>query len=106
MPVDETNLLLPEASVPPKDTSRLFEPEKLLRLSEWVRRRSQSVQEKFSCVPEDEQVKHKKTNDTKASITKRQERKRGTQTTPDKADSTISGQNAVHNQPTRGQDLE
>ena len=107
LPAGETNLSLPEVSVMGPDTTRLFDPEKLLRLSEWVAARSKSVLEKFSCVQQDENVGHKKTNDTKAFTTKCSTRKgRRTHATPNQTNSTVSGQNALHNQPTLGPDKE
>ena len=107
LPAEETNLSLPEVSVMGADTTRLFDPEKLLRLSEWVAARSKFVLEKSSCVPEDENVGHKKTNGTKAFTSKRSTRKgRRTHATPDQTDSTVSGQNARPNQRTLRPDKE
>ena len=97
LPADETNLFVQETSVPAKDTSRLFEPKKLLQLSEWVRRRSKSLSEKFSCVPEDEEIKHKKANATKSVSSRHSSRKRRTQATPHQTDSPFGGQDALHN---------
>ncbi len=106
MPADETNLFVQQVSDRQLDKIRLFSPEKLLRLSEWVTAHSKSLTEKFSCVPEDELGEHRKTNDTKAFTIKRSARKRRTDETPDQADSTVSGQNALHNQPARRPDEE
>ncbi len=102
LPAEETTLALPEAGVMRADTTRLFDPEKLLRLSEWVAARSKSVKHKFSCVPEDEEASHKKTNDTTGSKKARSTgKKRRTHATPNQTDSTAGGQNALKNQPTR-----
>jgi len=90
----DSTLSYPTSGVMRADTNRLFDPEKLLRLSEWVAARSKSESEKFSCVPEDEEASHKKTNDTtkhkKARSTRKQLRTHGT---PDKTDFPDGGQN-------------
>ena len=107
LPAEETTLSYPEAGVMGADTTRLFDPEKLLRLSEWVVASSKSVAEKFSCVSEDEEAEHKKTNDTTESKKARSTgKKRRTQATPDKTDGTDGGQNTLTNQPTRRPDQE
>ena len=107
LPAEETTLSLPEAGVMRADTTRLFDPEKLLRLSEWVAARSKPVLEKFSCVPEDEEAEHKKTNDTtKAKKARSTGKKRRTYATPNQTDSTAGGQNALKTQPIRCSDQE
>lgn len=107
LPVEETTLSYPEAVVMRADTTRLFDAEKLLRLSEWVAASSKSVLEKCSCVPEDEEAEHKKRNDTTGEKKARSTgRKRRTHATPDKTDSTDGGQNTLTNQPTRRPDQE
>jgi hypothetical protein len=94
LPAEETTLVDLAAGVMRADTTRLFDPEKLLRLSEWVAARSKSVSSNFSCVPEDEEASHKKTNDTKKHKKGRSTRKQlRTHATPDKTDSTDGGQN-------------
>ncbi len=94
LPAEETTLEYPTSGVMRADTIRLFDPEKLLRLSEWVATRSKSVSEKFSCVPEDEEASHKKTNDTKKHKKVRSTRKQlRTHATPDKTDFPDGGQN-------------
>jgi len=107
LPAEETTLSLPLAGVMRADTTRLFEPEKLLRLSEWVAARSKSVTKKFPCVPEDEEASHKKTNDTtkhkKARVAGKKLR---THATPDKADVPDGGQNPHTTQPTGCPDQE
>lgn len=95
---DETNMFLQPASDRQVETTRLFSPLELLRLSEWVAARSKSFTEKFSCVPEDELGEHRKTNGTKASTTKGFTRKRRTDKTPRQTNRTVSGQNPFHNQ--------
>lgn len=102
LPAEETTLSLPEAGVIRGDTTRLFDPEKLLRLSMWVAARSKPVLEKISCVPEDEKAEHKKTNDTtKAKKARSTGKKRRTHATPNQTDSTAGGQNALKTQPIR-----
>ena len=94
LPAEETTLSYPTNGVMRADTNRLFDPEKLLRLSEWVASRSKSVSEKFSCVPEDEEASHKKTNDTKKRKKARSTRKQlRTYGTPDKTDFPDGGEN-------------
>ena len=107
LPAEETTLSLPEAGVMRADTTRLFDPEKLLRLSKWVAARSKSVLEKFSCAPEDEEAEHKKTNDTTGAKKARSTgKKRRTHATPNQTDSTAGGQNALKSQPFRCPDQE
>ncbi len=107
LPAEETTLSLPEAGVMRADTTRLFDPEKLLRLSEWVAAHSKSVKHQFSCVPEDEEAEHKKTNDTTVAKKARSTGKKlRTQATSNQTDSTTGGQNALKNQPTRRPDQE
>lgn len=113
---DETNLFLQQtcdgAERPPLwgerqlDTIRLFSPEKLLRLSEWVTVRSKSFTEKSSCVLEDKEVERQKKNETKAFTSKRSTRKRRKDATPNQTNSTPSRQNALHKQPTGHSDKE
>jgi hypothetical protein len=102
LPAEETTLSLPTAGVMRADTNRLFDPEKLLRLSEWVTTHSKSVKQQFSCVPEDGEAEYKKTDDTtvekKARYTGKKLR---TQATSNQTDSTTGGQNALKNQVTR-----
>lgn len=107
LPAEETTLSLPEGGVMRADTTRLFDPEKLLRLSEWVAVRSKSVKQKFSCVPEDEEAEHKKTNDTTGAKKARSTGKKlRAHATPNQTDSTAGGQNALKNQPIRCPDQE
>jgi len=102
LPAEETTLSYPEVGVMGADTTRLFDPEKLLRLSEWVVARSKSVKEKFSCVPEDEEAEYKKINDTTREKKARSSgRKLRTPATPHQTDSTDGGQNPLKKQPTR-----
>nr|WP_272819060.1 hypothetical protein [Scytonema hofmannii] len=107
LPAEETTLSLSEGGVMRADTTRLFDPEKLLRLSEWMAARSKSVLEKLSCVPEDQEAEHKKTNDTTGAKAVRSTRKKlRTYATTNQTDSTAGGQNAVKNQPTKCPDKE
>jgi hypothetical protein len=100
LPAEETTLSYPTFGVMRADTTRLFEPEKLLRLSEWVAARSKSVLEKYSCVPEDEEAEHKKTNDTtKHKKARSTRKKRRTHATPDKTDFPDGGQNTLTRRP-------
>lgn len=97
LPADETNLPSSEAGVLVAGTSRLFDPEKLLRLTEWVAAHSPLESEKWFSVQQHQELEQKKTDDTTACTTKSfTKRKRRTPSTSNKADSTISGQNAVH----------
>ena len=107
LPAEETTLSLPLAGVMRVDTTRLFDPEKLLRLSEWVAARSKSVTKKFPCVPEDEEASHLKTNDTTKHKKARSTRKKlRTHATPDKTDEPDGGQNTPTNQSTGCPDQE
>jgi hypothetical protein len=91
--VEETNLFLQQTCERPLEITRLFLPEKLLRLSEWVVARSQSFTEKSSCALQDKEVERKKKNDTTASTKVRSNRKLRKDATLNQTDSTPSGQN-------------
>lgn len=103
LPASETDLWTQQASKTQK--TQKFLPEKLLRLSEWIAVREQFFTEGFSCVPEDKGVEHKKKNETKASTTNRSTRKRRKVKSPNKANSTVSGQDTLHSTD-RGSDNE
>ena len=95
---DETSLENSEVCLTASQTTPLFDPEKLLRLSEWVQERSISTQTKK--LPDHQlhqPVEHKKADDTTAYTSKSTaNRKRRTQKAPSGPDSTASGQNALH----------
>jgi len=107
LPAEETTLSYPEVGVMGAETTRLFDPEKLLRLSEWVVARSKSVPSEFSCEGEDEEASHKKTNDTTKHKKARSPRKKlRTHATPDKTDEPDGGQNTPTNKSTGCPDQE
>lgn len=97
LPSDENSLENSEVCPKASQTTPLFDPEKLLRLSEWVQERSMMTQTKK--LPEHQlhqQVEHNKTDDTTAYTSKSTaNRKRRTQKAFSGPDSTASGQNAL-----------
>lgn len=105
LPVEETTLSLAEAGVISPDTSRLFDPEKLLRLSKWVAAGSKLLDEKISCVPDDSTEEHKKTNE-KTSTKRSTSTRRRTDETAGQTNSTVSGQDARHNRGRRSKSQE
>lgn len=99
LPSDETSLENSEVCSTTEQTTRLFDPEKLLRLSEWVQERSMSTQtKKLPNHQLDQQVDpNHKTDDTTAQKSKSfANRKRRTHKAPSGANGTASGQNALH----------
>lgn len=105
LPLEETTLSLAEAGVISPDTSRLFDPEKLLRLSKWVAACSKLLDEKISCVPDDSTEEHKKTNE-KTSTKRSTSTRRRTDETAGQTNSTVSGQDARHNRGRRSKSQE
>jgi hypothetical protein len=103
VPATETDLWTQQAST--VQTVGKFLPEKLLRLSEWVARRSEFITSEYSCVLKDKGVEHKKKNETKASTTNRSTQRRRKAKSPHKANSTVSGQDTLHSTD-RGSDNE
>jgi hypothetical protein len=99
LPASETDLWIQQAST----TQRVgkFLPEKLLRLSEWVAARSQFITSEISCVTEDKKVSHKKKNETKASTTNCSTSQRRKAKSPNKANSTVSGQSTIYSSDNR-----
>jgi hypothetical protein len=98
LPSDETSLENSEICLTASQTTPLFDPEKLLRLSEWVQERSTSKEaKKLSGHQLDQQVKYNKTDDTTAQKSKSSANtKRRTHKAPSGANGTASGQNALH----------
>jgi hypothetical protein len=96
LPSDETTLGILEVYPKASQPTRLFEPEKLLRLSEWMQERSISTPTKN--LPDHQLhqlVEDKKADDTTAYTSKSSaSRKRRMQKAPSGADSTASRQNA------------
>ncbi|MEC4817579.1 MAG: DUF5372 family protein, partial [Scytonema sp. PMC 1069.18] len=100
LPIDETNFQTPKLSVQLSGTPRLFEPKKLLRLSELVAAQLKMNNGKISCVPELSTVEHKKTNEktsTKCSTASR----RRTDEKAGQTNGTLSGQDTQHNRSRR-----
>ena len=93
LPATETDLWTQQAFT--VQTAGKFLPEKLLRLSEWVARRSQIITSEFSCVLDDIEVEHKKKNEKKASTSNRSSQKRRKAKSPHQANSTVSRQNTL-----------
>ena len=98
LPSDETSLENSEVCLTALQTTPLFDPEKLLRLSEWVQERSMSKEvKKLPGHQLDQLVKYNKTDDTTAQKSKSSaNRKRRTHKAPSGANGTASGQNALH----------
>ena len=98
LPSDETSLENSEVCSTTEQTTRLFDPEKLLRLSEWVQERSMSKEvKKLPGHQLDQLVKYNKTDDTTAQKSKSfANRKRRTHKALSGANGTASGQNALH----------
>jgi hypothetical protein len=96
VPFDETNLEISEPSLKVSGTTPLFEPEKLLRLSQWLQGRSQAAEtEKLSSAQKHQKVEQKKVDDTTAyKDGSSANRKRRMHQASGGADSTASGQNA------------
>ena len=97
LPSDETSLENSEVCLTALQTTPLFDPEKLLRLSEWVQERSMSKEvKKLPGHQLDQLVKYNKTDDTTAQKSKSfANRKRRTHKAPSGANGTASGQNAL-----------
>lgn len=95
---EETTLFVQQTCERQIEVTRLFLPEKLLRLSEWVVARSQSFTEKSSCALEDKEVERKKKNDTTASTKVHSKRKLRKDATLNQTNSTAGGQNACEQQ--------
>jgi hypothetical protein len=104
LPATETDLWTQQAST----TQRVgkFLPEKLLRLSEWVAARSEFITSEISCVLEDKGVERRKKNETKASTTNRSTSQRRKVKSPNKANSTVSGQNTIYSSDERSDNKE
>ncbi len=99
LPSDETSLENSEVCSTTEQTTRLFDPEKLLRLSEWVQERSMSAQTKKLPNHQLDQLvdANHKTDDTTAQKSKSfANRKRRTHKAPSGVNGKASGQNALH----------
>lgn len=94
LPATETDLWTQQVFT--TQTGEKFLAEKLRRLSEWVAERAQIITSEFSCVLEDKRVEHQKKNQKKASTTNRSTEKLTKAKSPNKANSSVRGQDTLY----------